>query len=77
MPDEQMNNYGSFEEFIDAFSFRDSAEVYSNGVMLIPVFRVKQWMRHMERKQGKNEADDSIRLQCQGVIQNQKADSVD
>lgn len=57
MPDEQMDKYGSFEEFIDAFSFRDSAEVYSNGVMLIPVFRVKQWMRHMERQQGKKTED--------------------
>lgn len=54
MSEENMGKYGSFEEFLDAFSFKDSAEVYSNGVMMIPVFRVKQWMQHMEKQQGKN-----------------------
>lgn len=54
MSEENMEKYGTFEEFLDAFSFKDSAEVYSNGVMMIPVFRVKQWMQHMEKQQGKN-----------------------
>lgn len=51
MSEENMQQYDSFEEFIEAFSFKDSAEVYSNGVMLIPVFRVKQWMQHVQKKQ--------------------------
>lgn len=51
MSEENMQQYDSFEEFIEAFSFKDSAEVYSNGVMLIPVFRIKQWMRHVEKQQ--------------------------
>ena len=36
--------YKTFDEFAAAYSFKDSAEMYSNGVQLIPVFRVKQWM---------------------------------
>lgn len=50
MSEEQMMQYKSFEEYIDAFSFRDSAEVYSNGIMLVPVFRVKQAMEYERRK---------------------------
>ena len=44
--------YKTFDDFAAAYSFRDSAEMYSNGVNLIPVFRVKQWLEAhgLERK---------------------------
>ena len=34
------------EDFIDDYSFRDDERTYTNGSMLIPVFRVKQAIEH-------------------------------
>lgn len=34
------------EEFIEQYKFKDNKEIYTNGVDLIPVFRIKQWMYH-------------------------------
>lgn len=41
---------GSFDEFIEMYGFKDKEEIYTNGSMLIPVFRVKQWLDHEEAK---------------------------
>ena len=35
-----------YNDFIDNYSFSDSKEVYTNGSLLIPVFRVDQMIRH-------------------------------
>lgn len=40
----------TFDEFVDDYGFKDSKEVYSNGIDLIPVFRVKQWLEHISAK---------------------------
>ena len=40
----QMEFPKTFEGFAKEFGFKDDKEVYSNGVDLIPVFRVKQWL---------------------------------
>lgn len=40
----------SFDEFIEMYGFKDKEEIYTNGSMLIPVFRVKQWLEHEESK---------------------------
>ena len=34
------------EDFINEYSFRDDERTYTNGSMLIPVFRVKQAIEH-------------------------------
>lgn len=34
------------EDFLCGYSFQDTEEVYTNGAMLIPVFRVKQALEH-------------------------------
>ena len=34
------------EEFIEQYKLKDDKEIYTNGVDLIPVFRIKQWMYH-------------------------------
>ena len=34
------------EEFIERYKVKDDKEIYTNGVDLIPVFRIKQWMYH-------------------------------
>lgn len=38
----------TWEEFKNTYGFVDEEEVYTNKVMLIPVFRVDQWIEHMQ-----------------------------
>jgi len=45
---EQMTFPDSFEEFAKLYGFKDDKEVYTNGSDLIPIFRVKQWLEHIE-----------------------------
>ena len=40
----------TMEEFIDGYSFNDSEKVYTNGVDLIPVYRVVQGFGHYEQE---------------------------
>lgn len=35
-----------FDEFAEQYKIVDRQEVYTNGVELIPIFRVKQWLDH-------------------------------
>ena len=49
MTGERMAFPQTFDEFAKDFGFRDSEEIYTNGVDLIPVFRVKQWLKHIEQ----------------------------
>ena len=41
----------TFDEFAEQYKIVDSEEVYTNGIELIPVFRVKQWLEHQENIQ--------------------------
>ena len=45
----------TFDEFADEWGFTDTDEIYTNGSRLISVFRVKQWLDHLEREQADNE----------------------
>ena len=36
----------TFEEFAKEYGFKDFMEVYTDGLDLIPVFMVKQWLEH-------------------------------
>ena len=40
----------TWEEFEEQYGFTDRFEMYSNGERLIPSFRVKQWLCHLEEK---------------------------
>ena len=43
----------TYEEFEKCYGIVDSEEVYTNGALLIPAFRVRQWFNHKpERKKG-------------------------
>ena len=42
------------KEFIESYSFRDTDQVYTNGSMLIPVFRVEQMLEHYLPEQARN-----------------------
>lgn len=41
---QQMEFPETFEGFAKEYGFKDEKEVYSNGIDLIPIFRVKQWL---------------------------------
>lgn len=43
----------TFDEFAKDYGFKDSKEVYTNGSDLIQVFRVKQWLEHIESQESK------------------------
>ncbi len=43
----------TFDEFVKECSFKDTEEIYTNGAELIPVFRVKQWLEHIENRKDK------------------------
>jgi len=36
----------TFERFAKEYGFKDDKEVYTNGLDLIPVYRVQQWLEH-------------------------------
>ena len=46
MTNEEMEFSDSIYEFLLDYSFKDEEEVYTNGSLLIPTFRVKQAIEH-------------------------------
>lgn len=38
----------TWEEFEEYYGITDRKEIYTNGARLIPSFRVKQWLDHIE-----------------------------
>lgn len=36
------------DEFMEKYKIVDSDEVYTNGVELVPIFRMKQWFEHVD-----------------------------
>ena len=54
--DEMMNLPDTWEEFEKSYGFTDNKEVYTNGLRLIPSFRVKQWLDHIAQFQIKRQA---------------------
>lgn len=39
----EMQDMGNdFMDFVESYSFKDKKEVYTNGIELVPLFRVKQ-----------------------------------
>ena len=36
----------SVDEFMEQYKITDTEQVYTNGVDLIPIFRMKQWFEH-------------------------------
>lgn len=49
---EMMKFPETWEEFEDFYGFVDHREFYTNGSRLIPCFRVKQWLDHLETPEG-------------------------
>ena len=46
---EQMEFPETFDNFAKEYGFKDDKEVYTNGSDLIPIFRVKQWIEHINK----------------------------
>lgn len=49
--DDAMDFPKTFEEFAKEYQIIDTKEVYTNGVELIPVFRVQQWLDYTESEE--------------------------
>lgn len=49
MSGEIMEFPNTFDEFVKEYGFKDKEEVYTNGSELIQVFRVKQWLEHIQK----------------------------
>jgi len=47
---ERMDFPETFDEYAQMYKIVDTDEVYTNGIELIPVFRVKQWLEHEDEK---------------------------
>ena len=50
----------SVEEFMDFYKIVDTEEIYTNGVEMVPIFRMKQWFAHKQGRwiEGKYSWDD-------------------
>jgi len=48
--EEMMDFPKTWEEFVEYYGFRDEEQVYTNGSVLIPVFRVEQWLEHIKNR---------------------------
>lgn len=46
MANEMMEFPQTVEEFMEEYKIVDSEEVYSNGMEMVPIFRMKQWFEH-------------------------------
>ena len=46
---EQMEFTNTFDEFAKEYGFKDDKEIYTNGSELIPIFRVEQWLEHINK----------------------------
>ena len=44
---EVMNFPDTVEEFMEQYKITDTEKIYTNGVELIPIFRMKQWFEHI------------------------------
>ena len=55
---EVMKFPNTFDEFAEQYGFTDKEEHYTNGLQLIPVFRVKQWLEHLQS----NSDEDCIKI---------------
>ena len=56
MMGEQMTFPDTIQEFLEQYKIVDTEQVYTNGVDLIPVFRVMQWYEaHPSEKSDQNE----------------------
>lgn len=57
MREKRMSDMQTFpdtvDEFMEHYKIVDTEQVYTNGVELVPIFRMKQWFEHSERKKGK------------------------
>lgn len=58
----------TFEEFAEQYKIVDKEQVYTNGTELIPIFRVKQWLEHMDEDVTKN-SQPTISEQMQSFYQ--------
>ena len=64
----------TFKDFIKEYSFKDKEKIYTNGIELIPVFRIEQAWDHYTTQV--TNASDNIR-DCIKIIENNLDDIED
>lgn len=52
----------TMQEFVESYSFIDIDEVYTNGCMLVPTFRVEQAIEHYEKEIRAKAIDECIKI---------------
>lgn len=73
-----MSFSNTIDEFLDSYAFKDKEEVYTNGSMLIPTFRVKQGIEHHARELNtviNRQAAEIERLKKKNTILSKNADT--
>ncbi len=46
---ETMNFPDTVDEFMDMYKIVDVEDVYTNGIDMIPIFRMRQWLDHVKQ----------------------------
>lgn len=64
---DKMKFPSTWKEFAEKFGFTDSERVYTNGVKIIPVFRVEQWLEHILRGESMREEYDFLQDQINNL----------
>ena len=59
----------NIDDFLSGFAFKDSEEIYTNGSMLIPLFRVQQAFEHYSTEI-RNKAIDDFVKECEAEYDN-------
>lgn len=59
----------TFDEFAKDYGFKDRYKVYTNGSELIPIFRVKQWLEHINKSTTKIEESNFSQEQYKADLQ--------
>ena len=48
---EMMKFPETVDEFMESYKIVDTEQLYTNGIELVPIFRMKQWFEHLKEVQ--------------------------
>ena len=38
------------EEFMEKYKITDTEQIYSNGMEMVPIYRMRQWFEHLQQE---------------------------
>lgn len=59
------------EEFMDQYKIVDTEQIYTNGVELVPIFRMKQWFEHLPTANAQMKRDVEKIVRCKDCSLNE------